>query len=108
MKTSLFIAAAAAAALPAAAVAQPIGQTRTVSVSYDDLDLGTEAGRKTLHSRIDGAVDRVCGYRSSSSLMEMTIYRNCRRQATGDSLAQARQVIARATSRDAGTVLAGR
>ena len=61
MKTSVLSAALAAAFLAAPAYAQPVPDTGTRIVAYADLDLATDAGRRTLDRRIDAAVADACG-----------------------------------------------
>jgi len=60
MKTPLIALAAAATALTATPALA--GETeRNMVVSYQDLDLSTEAGQKTLQSRINAAAKKFCG-----------------------------------------------
>ena len=108
MKTSLIIAAAiVAAALPAAATAQP--PSGSIAVRYSDLDLGTEAGRQSLESRIRGAVRRVCAHWDGPGLEERAELRRCLNEASTLGLTQARLVIARAGGkRLSGAALAAR
>ena len=51
---------------PAAAFAQPA--TPSVAVSYADLDLGSNAGAKTLDRRLANAVRTVCGEHDGSAV----------------------------------------
>ena len=108
MKTSLVIAAAViAAAVPAIASAQP--PRGSIAVSYRDLDLGSEAGRQSLQSRISGAVRRVCGHSESPGLKEWAERERCLRETAARGLAQARTAIARASrERLSGAALAAR
>lgn len=56
--------AAALALAPAVSVAETV--QRTTGVSYNDLDLSTEAGRAELEQRIDRAAKQVCGMEEST------------------------------------------
>ena len=60
MKTPL-IALAATATLMAGAPAYAEEKGDDMVVVYDDLDLGTDAGQKTLNQRIDAAAKKFCG-----------------------------------------------
>ena len=60
MKTPL-IALAATATLMAGAPALAEEAGDTMVVVYDDLDLGSDAGQKTLNQRIDAAAKKFCG-----------------------------------------------
>ncbi len=94
MKMIPMIAAIAAAAMfPTVAIAQA---GPTVAVSYADLDLGTEAGRRALESRIGVAVRRVCRPEPNPGLEEWADHQRCRREASAASLGQMRLAIARA------------
>ncbi len=74
------LAAAALAASPALAQER---DTRTTGVSYQDLDLSTEAGRAELAQRIDDAARHVCGMgeRSVGSNIVSRESRDCFRAA---------------------------
>lgn len=61
MKTPL-IALAATASLMAGAPALAETASDSMVVVYDDLDLSTKAGQKTLNQRIDAAAKKYCGY----------------------------------------------
>ena len=66
MKTTPFaIAAALSLTLGSALVTVApahAAETRQIEVSYDDLNLETEAGRHTLERRLDYAARKVCDY----------------------------------------------
>ena len=68
------------AAGPAAAQER---DTRTTGVTYQDLDLATEAGRSELDRRIDNAARQVCGMneRAIGSNIVMRESRECYRSA---------------------------
>jgi UrcA family protein len=98
MKTKPLLAAAlVAAALPAAAFAQPATESHSVAVPYRDLDLASDAGRHSLEARIRIAVREACGRMVSGTLSEATVVRRCRRQSAAVAASQARLAIARAT-----------
>jgi UrcA family protein len=52
---------AGAALFAAPAFAEPAKETRGVSVSYEDLDLGSDEGRAELDRRIENAAKQACG-----------------------------------------------
>ena len=107
MKMSPMIAAIAATAMfPTVANAQA---GHTVPVSYADLDLRTEAGRRTLESRIGAAVSLVCGQRPFPGVRAWGAYQRCLRETRAGPLAQMRLAIARANGEsDAQAALAAR
>ena len=55
--------------------------TRSVRVSYADLNLTTQAGAATLYGRIRSAARQVCGYEGPS-------FTSCFKKAVGDAVAQ--------------------
>lgn len=61
--TRIFVIAAAATSLAAAAAPSFAAEmtTKSIAVSFKDLDLSTEQGQKTLEHRIDVAARDVCG-----------------------------------------------
>jgi len=63
---STVLALAAAAALAAPVVPAAAKETRT-QVTYNDLDLSTEAGRTALAGRLDQAAKNLCGVREDNS-----------------------------------------
>ncbi|MEW4467708.1 UrcA family protein [Parasphingorhabdus sp. JC815] len=58
-----------------------IRETRSVEVSYADLDLTTADGQLTLEGRLKGAVKQVCGSFDRRSLHEMADHGNCVEEA---------------------------
>lgn len=75
MKRVIAITAALFAA--GAVQAQPL-ESRTVRVSYADLDLSSVAGREALERRVGFAVKRVCPERPSpTEWAKMKIYKGC-------------------------------
>lgn len=59
MRTIIFTALTALALVANAAPAA--AETRSISVSYEDLDLSSPSGIATLHGRIQTAAKKVCG-----------------------------------------------
>ncbi len=62
--------------------AQPV-LAESVTVTYDDLDLSSEAGQKELDHRIDNAARKVCGLdqKDVGSLIPSREARDCYRDA---------------------------
>lgn len=96
MTTKTFLAAAfvlASAIAPSLASASTMvgGMETTVAVVRTaDLDLGTEQGQSTLHARISGAVNQVCGTATGSlNLEERRAVTACRAKARTAALAVA-------------------
>lgn len=83
MLKTVSMALAGAALLASPAVAATETEQRTTGVSYQDLDLSTEQGRKELNDRIEDAAKEVCGYgeRATGSNMTSTESRRCFRDA---------------------------
>lgn len=102
---SLAIAAALSALAGAAAHAQTITQSRTVS--YADLDLSSRAGMNTLMSRINSAAQDVCGL-PPDARESHTAYDACIKAAVNGALVQvahadvSRQLAANAQRRHGG------
>jgi UrcA family protein len=85
MKTILVTLAAAGLALSAtAAKADP------VSVSYDDLNLDTEAGQKILEQRIEAAARVACGLdqQRTGTRLQSNASRTCFKKAMASASAQ--------------------
>ncbi|WP_167737619.1 UrcA family protein [Sphingomonas parva] len=76
------------------AAAQPVVVTASREapavrrVSYADLNLETEAGRKALNGRIRRAISFVCGDRTTLQLREAREQRDCARSARRSAVAQ--------------------
>jgi UrcA family protein len=69
-----------AAPLMAAGINAPAfaeSETRSVTVSYDDLDLSSESGRERLTTRVQMAVKRVCGSADRQTLRERAARQAC-------------------------------
>jgi UrcA family protein len=59
--------------------------SRSVTVSFRDLDISTPAGAKALYGRIQSAAKQVCGYQGAD-LIEQSIWRSCYRNAISDAV----------------------
>ena len=94
---------AAAVSMPAAALAQSNSGSRSVAVSYADLDLGSPAGRQTLDERVAGAVRELCGPSWLLSMNETVQRRHCVREAFASARPQVALAVAR---RGTGTLVA--
>lgn len=91
MMKAIVCASALAACLPAAAAASDTVVQQEV-VRFDDLNLGSPAGIKTLERRINAAARRVCNYhdpRGSSYLVPKEVS-----DCMDNALASARQQVA--------------
>lgn len=99
MQKLLILAALAAASVGQPALAQNATPNATTIVQHRDLELGTEAGARTLKQRIWRAVVAVCGTTSEFDLAGKNDIRQCRRDTLRIASADADVVIADA-SRD--------
>lgn len=108
----LALSAAAIAGGFASFAAAQEGPSRSVSVSYADLDLSRASGRETLDRRISNAVARVCSPQPALiDLAQAHAYEQCRSDALsgaheqmtrlfeGQALAQASVRVGRAARR---------
>lgn len=75
-------------------------EERSVTVSYGDLNLASEAGAKRLESRIRYAARTVCGPRSNRNITAMADYRSCYKSAMAGGKKAMVILIARAKSGD--------
>lgn len=57
-------------------------------VQYGDLDIDSPAGRRTLLSRIEGAVRRVCASTTPRDNLWLSNYQRCKRESIDKALAQ--------------------
>jgi len=106
MKTITTLAAAFVATLAATpALAQESAPARSVAVSYADLDLGSDAGRRIFDSRLRQAIREVCGFASSSDLSGQNRVDACREELTVRAAQQRDIALA---SRQSGIVIAAR
>lgn len=97
MKRSAIAIAALSAALLAA---QPLAAA-SVEVRYDDLDLTTEDGRKTLDQRIDRAAEEVC------DADELSVGSKIRPREVRDCIKQAKRQIEQSLAKITGEDKAG-
>jgi UrcA family protein len=95
MKT-IFVSALAAAALvaPAAHAGSPAHENFVVFVAYDDLNLASAAGARTLENRIDAVADRMCGTPKAPGLAETRRLDGCRASVTKSARPQISQALA--------------
>lgn len=86
MLKTITLALAGAALLTAGTAAAEERDTRTIGVTYQDLDLATDAGRAELQRRIDNAARQVCGMneRAVGSNIVTRESRECYRSAKRD------------------------
>ncbi len=71
-------------------------ETETVEVSYSDLNLATEQGLGSMHSRLKRAASKVCGAQSLSgagSLSQLSHNKSCYQEALNDALHQVKKVL---------------
>ncbi len=99
MKTIAFATLIASTLIPATASAQAGLVQQTHEVSYNDLDLTSQAGRDHLDQRLRVAVKQVCGSANSRDLREMLQVRRCRREALATSTHGRDLAIANSTHR---------
>lgn len=52
-------------------------QTRSRAVQFQDLNLMTEDGVRTLYNRLSGAARHVCGTRESRDLVRLSDWKSC-------------------------------
>ncbi len=77
--------------------------TKSVEVSYADLDLTSADGQQTLDGRIKGAVRQVCGSYNSKSLRDMADHSGCVKEAKFSAKRAKVSLIARAEAGTLGT-----
>lgn len=65
--------------------ADPKTETRTMAVSYADLNLSTPAGVQALHQRIQSAARTLCGSQHDRQLHMRRSARTCYRAAVADA-----------------------
>jgi len=70
-------------------------ETKSVEVSYSDLDLSTAAGVAALNGRIDRAVRKICGY-ASTSLTHRAMWKSCVAEARSSAQPQLALAITKA------------
>lgn len=86
------LAAVSLAAFPA--IASPDYATQTEYVNYGDLDLTQITGRETLMSRVDTAVDKVCGDAPIRSIQLSQDRLRCHTEAADMAFEQVARLVA--------------
>lgn len=85
---SLLAAIALSAACAGVASADPASRTTSERVSYGDLNLSSPAGARILKTRLNAALDRVCGNPfDSASLTIRRLTKACRQSAMDQAMA---------------------
>ena len=103
-----FAAAAFAATLAAQpAMAQEVAAPASITVSYSDLDLGTQHGQRILDRRIRSAVELACGPTSDSDPAGKNDVLQCRADTLAEARAQRNTAVA-AINRSGSIQLASR
>jgi UrcA family protein len=64
------------------AVAEPVGEAYSVSISYEDLNVANPIGRARLKGRIAAEADRLCISASDSPLKQAMDSKQCRARFT--------------------------
>ena len=90
------IATIALLATTAPAIAQPAGETRTVHVSYADLDLRHAGDVKTLDRRLRAAIGTVCPAGVATDMLVSPAVQQCRKTAHAALADQRATAIAKA------------
>lgn len=65
----------------------PAAESYSVTVKYNDLNLETLAGARTLYGRISAAARNVCGY-EGRSFTDQAFWNGCYRGAIADAVAK--------------------
>ncbi len=77
--------------------------TKSVEVSYADLDLTSAEGQQTLDGRIRGAVRQVCGSYDPKNLRDSVDHKGCLKEAKMSAKRAKVSLIARAEAGTLGT-----
>ena len=89
---TIFAAAAAIslfAGVSTASAATPSGDTVSVTISYDDLDLSTGAGARAMFARITHAAGQICGTQPDAKLLDKVLaYQGCMSTVTDRAVAK--------------------
>ena len=107
MKTLLSLTLALAALTPVPAVAQDAPFAERIVVRTADLNLGADAGRRTLDHRIALAIVEACGTASNVDVAGKNDVRRCREE-TRASVAAERERLTALASRGSDIVIAAR
>ena len=86
-------AAACMLAMPAAA---EMDDQRSMTVSFDDLNIATEAGAARLQTRVNSAIRSVCNAGQSRDLKDIAATHRCMAEARSDIAPQLASVLDRA------------
>jgi UrcA family protein len=94
MKTLIYAAIATAAAFGVPALAAPEGaNSRSMTVSYGDLDLSQPAGVNALYTRLRTAAGSVCGPKADGRNLTMRFYwKQCFNEALDTAVAKVAHV----------------
>jgi len=85
---------AAASLMTGAAISPAMAQTaESVTVSFGDLNLASQAGRDVLYRRVSNAAREVCGNFALRELKLNAMSRACRADAIADARTQLARVI---------------
>jgi UrcA family protein len=91
LTAAFVLASALAPSLATAATTSEGTETSVAMVNTSDLNLASPQGQATLHARISGAVNRVCGTATGAmSIEERRAITVCRAKARNSALAMAR------------------
>jgi UrcA family protein len=86
---SVILAASIASIFPQSSSAETVSKTVSVSVYYGDLNLATDAGARTLLTRLNWAGRQVCGWRPpSGSAKSSMLHRTCMRETVSSAVAK--------------------
>ncbi|WP_019833172.1 UrcA family protein [Sphingomonas sp. PR090111-T3T-6A] len=92
--TSVSVALSAASALAAPALAAPVADGQSAIVHIADLNLATDAGIQTLHTRVAHAAKKVCGAPDARDLSAVRQSDACRQVALESAAPQVQLAIA--------------
>jgi UrcA family protein len=87
-RLTLAVVACALAGLPAAQAGGAATDRTSVAVRYDDLNLATDSGVRTLYARLRHAAERVCPDSAARDLARLQLARSCQAQAIDAAVAQ--------------------
>jgi UrcA family protein len=83
------VAVAAVLLIPTVSLASPVSedqaQSRSATVSFGDLNLGSQTGVDRLQTRIHGAARQVCGISAPAPLTEIKFNRDCYKGAVASA-----------------------
>jgi UrcA family protein len=77
------------AGVSAASAATPSGDTISVTISYNDLDLNTNAGAQAMLARITHAAGEICGTQPDAQQLDRVLaYKGCMTTVTDRAVAK--------------------